>query len=120
MKNSTILAVCLLLVQAALSQEELFKSSTIPDELKVNANAVIRQNDVTIIIEQYDEVEIVTDRIVTVLNKKGLSDQKAGESYNDDTEIEQIEATIYDALGEKIDRFKSKEFKDVRDRKSVV
>jgi hypothetical protein len=113
MKNITILAVCLLLAQAALSQEELFKSSTIPDELKVNANAVIRQNDVTITIEEYDEVEIVTDRIVTVLNKKGLSDQKAGESYNDDTEIEQIEATIYDASGEKIDRFKSKEFKDV-------
>jgi hypothetical protein len=113
MKNITILAVCLLVFQLALSQEELFTSSTIPDPLKVNANAVIRKNDVTITVVSYDEVEINTDRIVTVLNKKGLGDIKAGESYNDDTEIEKIEATIYDASGEKIDRFKSKEFKDV-------
>jgi hypothetical protein len=88
-------------------------SYTIPQNLLENANAVIRQNDVTIIIDDYDKVEIVTDRIVTVLNKKGLSDQKAGESYNDDTEIKKIEATVYDASGEKIERFKSKEFKDV-------
>jgi hypothetical protein len=113
MKNITILAVCLFVVQVALSQEELFTSSTIPDPLKVNANAVIRKNDVTITVESYDEFEVITDRIVTVLNKKGLGDIKAGESYNDDTEIEKIEATIYDASGEKIERFKSKEFKDV-------
>jgi hypothetical protein len=72
MKNITILAVCLLVFQLALSQEELFTSSTIPDPLKVNANAVIRKNDVTITVVSYDEVEINTDRIVTVLNKKGL------------------------------------------------
>jgi hypothetical protein len=113
MKNITILAVCLFVVQVALSQEELFTSSTIPDPLKVNANAVIRKNDVTITVESYDEFEVITDRIVTVLNKKGLGDIKAGESYNDDIEIEKIEATIYDASGEKIERFKSKEFKDV-------
>jgi hypothetical protein len=71
MKNITILAVCLLVFQLALSQEELFTSSTIPDPLKVNANAVIRKNDVTITVVSYDEVEINTNRIVTVLNKKG-------------------------------------------------
>jgi hypothetical protein len=113
MKNIIILAVCLLVVQVALSQEELFTSSTIPDPLTVNANAVIRKNDVIITVESYDEFEVITDRIVTVLNKKGLGDIKAGESYNDDIEIEKIEATIYDASGEKIERFKSKEFKDV-------
>jgi hypothetical protein len=113
MKNITILAVCLLLVQAALSQEELFTSSTIPDQLTVDANAVIRKNDVIITVESYDEFEVITDRIVTVLNKKGLGDIKAGESYNDDIEIEKMEATIYDASGEKIERFKSKAFKDV-------
>ncbi|MFT4838922.1 MAG: hypothetical protein ACJAWA_001343 [Nonlabens sp.] len=113
MKNITILAVCLLVFQLALSQEELFTSSTIPDPLKVNANAVIRKNDVTITVVSYDEVEINTDRIVTVLNKKGLGDIKAGESYNDDTEIKKIEATVYDTAGEKVDRFKSKDFKDV-------
>jgi transglutaminase-like putative cysteine protease len=90
-----------------------FSYDSIPKILLKNANAVIRQNNITIIIDDYDDVEIVTDRIVTILNKKGLSDIKAGESYDDDTKIKEIEVTVYDSEGNKQVRFKRKEFKDV-------
>ncbi|WP_111474700.1 DUF3857 domain-containing protein [Nonlabens dokdonensis] len=112
MTKFSYLVIILIASQFATSQET-YSSNSIPSELLENANAVIRKNDVQITIEDYDKVEIVTNRIVTVLNKKGLGDIKAGESYDDDTNIKSIEASIYDDKGKKISRIKSKDFNDV-------
>lgn len=108
----TNLVIILIATQFATAQE-LFSTSTIPPQLLENANAVIRKNDVLITIKDYDKVEIVTSRVITVLNKNGLRDIKAGESYDQDTDIKSIEASIYDSNGEKIKRVKSKDFTDI-------
>lgn len=108
----TSLVLCLSW-SSGLAQENLFDSNTIPDNLKENANAVIRKNDVVITIEEFDEVEVVTERIVTVLNKKGLGDINALESYDGTSRIKKMEVVIYDAFGKKIAKFKIDDFKDV-------
>ncbi|AUC78341.1 hypothetical protein CW736_02525 [Nonlabens sp. MB-3u-79] len=112
MKNITILAVCLLVFQLALSQEELFTSFTIPDPLKVNANAVIRKNDVTIIINDYDDVDIETDRIVTVFNESGMRDIQAIESYDANRRIKKMNAVIYNSFGAETKEIRKNDFND--------
>ena len=72
----TNLVIILIATQFATAQE-LFSTSTIPPQLLENANAVIRKNDVLITIKDYDKVEIVTSRVITVINKNGLRDIKA-------------------------------------------
>lgn len=116
MKNKLLLISLFLVVgwASCYAQQELdFDSHTISDNLKVNANAVVRQNNIVITIKEYDEVEVITDRLVTVFNKDGESDINAVESYNSSTKIKKMEATIYDADGIKVTRFKNSDFKDV-------
>lgn len=93
------------------SQDKLI-ALTINPELKENANAVIRLNDVTINIEKHNKFTYVNKRIVTVLSKSGKSDVGAYMHYSSNTNIKKIEAVIYDALGQEIKKVKKKNFKD--------
>ncbi|MGJ5641913.1 DUF3857 domain-containing protein [Formosa sp. S-31] len=52
-------------------------------------------------------------RIVTIYNESGDSKSYAYETYDGTTKIKTLEVTVYDASGEKIHRFKEKDFKDV-------
>ncbi|WP_405369837.1 DUF3857 domain-containing protein [Nonlabens sp. Asnod2-A12] len=115
MKKLLLLFVFCLSVSHTLKAQDIeYQSSqNIPAELLKNANAVIRKNNISIVIKDFDDVEVTTDRVVTVLNKKGLSDINAAESYDEDTKVDEIEATIYDAVGNKVVRIKEKDFKDV-------
>ncbi|PPK97056.1 uncharacterized protein DUF3858 [Nonlabens xylanidelens] len=115
MKKLLLLFVfCLSISHTLKAQDIEYQSSqNIPAELLKNANAVIRKNNISIVIKDFDDVEVTTDRVVTVLNKKGLSDINAAESYDEDTKVDEIEATIYDAVGNKVVRIKEKDFKDV-------
>ena len=115
MKKLLLLFVfCLSVSHTLKAQDKEYQSSqNIPVELLKNANAVIRKNNISIVIKDFDDVEVTTDRVVTVLNKKGLSDINAAESYDEDTKVDEIEATIYDAVGNKVVRIKEKDFKDV-------
>ncbi|EAS21012.1 conserved hypothetical protein [Flavobacteria bacterium BBFL7] len=116
MKNKLLLNSLTLILgwTICFAQQGLdFNSHTISDNLKLNANAVIRQNNTVITVEDYDKVEVIKDRVVTVFNKAGNDAVDAIESYDSSTKIKKIEAIVYDANGEKIDRFKSSDFKDV-------
>lgn len=116
MKNKLLLISLFLIVgwtNCYAQQEADFESHTISKELKVNANAVVRNSNIIITIKDYDEVEVVTDRLVTVLNKDGERDINAIEHYDSSTKIKKMEATIYDADGNKVTRFKNGDFKDV-------
>ncbi|MDY2585741.1 DUF3857 domain-containing protein [Winogradskyella aquimaris] len=106
-------AIVLLFTIAAFSQsKELYKSSSIPTELKVKANAVVRYYSVDVSIEEEDEVHIVEKRIVTVLNENGISAIQAGQGYDNYREIEEILAKVYDANGNEIEKFKKRDFAD--------
>jgi len=60
-----------LILSFAYSQENLHSSSTIPDHLITNANAVIRLNESNISINSQKELKVYQKRIVTVLNEAG-------------------------------------------------
>ena len=116
MKNltSTIVVIATLFCAKILAQDNKNLSSLlIPNELKKNANAVIRLNETTISIAEVDQLIVNEKRIVTVLNKLGKTHVNAYEHYNDDTRITKLSATIYDAFGNKMKRFSKNDFQDV-------
>ncbi|TDE55560.1 DUF3857 domain-containing protein [Flavobacterium sp. GT3P67] len=94
------------------AQKIEYNSLNISDSLKENANAVVRLNQIDIIIASQRSMNIITKRVVTVLNEKGLSAIDAIESYDKRTNIRNIEATVYDILGKEIKKIKRKDFKD--------
>ncbi|GAK92897.1 hypothetical protein JCM19298_3385 [Nonlabens ulvanivorans] len=102
MKNKLLLISLFLVVgwASCYAQQELdFDSHTISDNLKVNANAVVRQNNIVITIKEYDEVEVMTDRLVTVFNKDGENDINAVESYNSSTKIKKWKLPFTTLMG---------------------
>ncbi|WP_348813065.1 DUF3857 domain-containing protein [Flavobacterium maritimum] len=94
------------------AQKAEYSSLTISDSLKENANAVVRLNQIDIVITSQRSMNIKTKRVVTVLNEKGLTSIDAVEGYDKRTTINNIEATVFDAAGKEIKRIKRKDFKD--------
>ncbi|WP_084158181.1 DUF3857 domain-containing protein [Gaetbulibacter saemankumensis] len=95
------------------SQEELYTSLTIPAHLTSNANAVVRLDDVGIVLESSKDMNIKHKRIITVLNKEGNDDVNALVYYDNDRKVKKLQAVIFDAYGNELNKFKKNDFKDV-------
>jgi len=94
------------------AQKNEYSILLISDSLKVNANAVVRLNQIDIVIYSQRNMTISTKRVITVLNEKGLSAIDAVENYNKKTTVKDIEAYVYDGLGNEVKKIKRKDFKD--------
>ena len=78
-----------------------------------NANALVKINDVQIHIQAYNKMLVKSHRTVTIYNESGDYKGQAYEFYDETTKIKTLEATVYNANGEKIKRFKEKDFTDI-------
>ncbi|HJS01051.1 MAG TPA: DUF3857 domain-containing protein, partial [Flavobacterium sp.] len=96
----------------SFSQKNEYSSLLIADSIKENANAVVRLNQLDIIISSQRDMNVKTKRVVTVFNEKGLEDAEAHEFYEKSRSVKNIEAVIYNAFGKEIKKIKRKEFKD--------
>ncbi|MFI1745184.1 DUF3857 domain-containing protein [Thalassobellus sediminis] len=111
--RSIISTLILLTTITVFSQESLYTSFTIPDNLKQNANAVVRLNDMNISIKSANEMYITKKRIVTVLNKEGDDDVDAYVHYDKNVKINDLQVLVYNQFGAVIKKIKKKDFKDV-------
>ncbi|APQ16605.1 DUF3857 domain-containing protein [Maribacter hydrothermalis] len=100
----------LTITQTAVSQEYNF--SKIDSALLKNADAVVRLDQMNILVKSSDFMEITSTRAVTVINEKGSKHVSAMAFYDKETAIKNLVAIIYDANGEEIEKFKEKDFKD--------
>ncbi|MCB4806650.1 DUF3857 domain-containing protein [Tamlana sp. 62-3] len=110
-----ITKVCYLLflvVTFSFSQENLLTSLTLPDHLTKNANAVLRYENLDVVINAVDNVTFTEKRIITVLNESGDYLVQASAGYSKHFKIKKIEAVVYNALGSEIKKFKKKDFID--------
>ncbi|MFV8344270.1 DUF3857 domain-containing protein [Flavobacterium sp. XS2P39] len=94
------------------AQKSEYDTLSIADSLKENANAVVRLNQLDITISSQRSMNVVTKRVVTVLNENGLGAINAVEGYSKTTTIKNIEAIVLDANGKEIKKIKRKDFKD--------
>jgi hypothetical protein len=110
---SVISIVFLFTTSLVFSQKTDYSALTISDSLKENANAVVRLNQIDIVIASQRSMNIKTKRVVTVLNEHGMEAVEAYENYNKSWIVESILATIYDAFGKEIKKVKRGDFRDV-------
>lgn len=113
MTNSRILLVLILFTSFAFGQKLEYSILTIPDSLKQNANAVLRNSEMNISIPTQNTMTIKSKVITTVLNEYGLKNLDLSENYDKNRKIAKIEAIIYDSFGKELKTFKKKDFRDV-------
>lgn len=112
MKFLASLLIAFLFTTTIFAQNTEYSSLLIPDSLKQNANAVVRLNQLDIVVSSQRNMDIKKKRVVTVLNEKGLESIDAYENYDKKTTVSNIQAIAFDAFGNEIKKIKRKDFRD--------
>ncbi|MCV9929252.1 DUF3857 domain-containing protein [Flavobacterium sp. LS1R49] len=94
------------------AQKSEYTAVNISDSLKENADAVVRLNQVDIVIASQRSMTTKSKRVITVFNEKGLNAIDAVEYYDKSTTVKSIEAVVYDLQGKEIKKIKRKDFRD--------
>ncbi len=100
------------LSMASFYYSQNFPVSTIPENLKKNADAVIRKDLTTIQVNKIDDIRYQYYTVTTVLNKDGDSDAQIYIPYEKGNSISDIKVNIYDESGKKIKSFSKSDFGD--------
>jgi transglutaminase-like putative cysteine protease len=109
---STIFVFFLLTTTFLFAQKSDYSTLTISDSLKENANAIVRLNQIDIVIASQRSMNIKNKRVVTVLNEKGFDAVEAYENYDKSTTVKSIMATIYNSYGSEIKKVRRGDFRD--------
>ncbi|UII80728.1 DUF3857 domain-containing protein [Flagellimonas sp. CMM7] len=101
-----------LLLTLHFSFSQNYSHSTIPEELVKNADAVVRLDQMSVVVKARNLMVVSSKRVVTVLNEKGDRYVHAYAFYDKSDKIIRLEAKIYNKQGEEIKKIKRKEFFD--------
>ncbi|MBV8325384.1 DUF3857 domain-containing protein [Chryseobacterium sp.] len=115
-----ILFLGALTATASMYFAQIYPVSAIPENLKKNANIVIRKELTTIQINKIDDIKYQYNTITTVLNKDGNEKAIAYIPYDKDNSISDIKVTIYDEAGKKVKSFSKSDFSDFANNRQGV
>ncbi|MCP9770949.1 DUF3857 domain-containing protein [Lacihabitans sp. LS3-19] len=91
-----------------------FSVSNIPDNLKQNADAVVRFDDTEFIIENYSKIVTKHHWAVTIFNENGEDNYAMFRAdYDKFKKVKKIEGTLYDKSGEQLKKLKNTDIEDV-------
>ncbi|WP_136669054.1 DUF3857 domain-containing protein [Flavobacterium sp. H122] len=113
MKLNTFLLVSIFFTTILFSQNTKLSVESIPQELKENANSVIRDQLISVEIKSVSNMLTTTHKTITVLNERGLRNLDVGEQYDESWVVNKIQAIIYNAQGYEIKKLKRKDFFDI-------
>ncbi|MEQ9443285.1 MAG: DUF3857 domain-containing protein [Cyclobacteriaceae bacterium] len=113
MMRSFLIAFFLIVHHLAVLASSDYPASAIPEELKKQADAVVRAQEETFNIRSIDAATYTIHRVVTVLNKNGEKHAPLVVGYDPQHKIKSIQCNVYDARGELIKKVKNKEIEDV-------
>lgn len=103
----------IILSSFAIGQNIEYAYQLIPKELLESSNSVIRYENQMVDIPNQSTINVHHTRVITVLNKRGDSDAAAYVHYDDVSRVKSIKVTVYDKIGNEINKFKQRDFKDV-------
>ncbi|HEY6083136.1 MAG TPA: DUF3857 domain-containing transglutaminase family protein, partial [Chitinophagaceae bacterium] len=103
----TLLVPCL-----PRAQDKIYDASLIPSALKSYANAVVRNQEVTIEVKGLNNVDYRFKEAITILNENGKSLGSIDVDYDKFQQIKDLKAAVYDAAGNLIKKLKSGDFED--------
>ncbi|MEM8999698.1 MAG: DUF3857 domain-containing protein [Bacteroidota bacterium] len=106
------IAALLLLISPLRAQELEIAYNSIPDRLLENADAVVRLDNMEVIVTDYNAMIVTATRAVTVLNENGNKYVHAYAYYDDNQKITDLSAVVYNHNGSEIEKFKERDFLD--------
>jgi hypothetical protein len=102
----------LLTVISVFSQDISLSTLLIDKSLIENANAVIRNHEIVVNLNDFDDMIINEKRVISIFNKNGLPHLEAYINYDPDIKVKSISAKVYNKMGEEIKTYKKKNFDD--------
>ncbi len=110
----TLLSLSLLLVGLSSSGKEdpRYPVSEIPDELKKNAYAVVREDAMTFTILSKSTATLSVHMVVTIFNDKGKHFAREAVYYDKLRKVTSLKAQVFDANGILIKRLKTSDITD--------
>jgi hypothetical protein len=96
-----------------IAQHLTYSVINFPKKLKINANAIVRDEEINIDIYSRDVVWITHKKVITILNPNGKYYGAIQVDYNKSRPVHSLSGALYDAYGQLIRKFKKKDFEDV-------
>ncbi len=111
MRLVTCVGICLFRL-SVLAEDPKFPVSSIPENLKLNANVVFREDHAKFTIHSRDRATYYVHQVVTIFNEKGKRYAYETIGYDKLSKIKDLTGMVYDAGGKQIKRLKSTEIYD--------
>jgi len=107
-----LLFLSLLLFCALAKAQNNYDASLIPKNLLPYASAIVRNDESTVEIKDFDNVIYHVKRAITVLNKNGDDVAHMAVFYNKNTSVKYIKGVAYNELGKMVAKFNEHDFSD--------
>ena len=105
--------ICLCFLRSvAVNGQQSYAVSLISSDLKVRAGAVVRNEELTIEVKSFNQVDYRYRRVVTILNSSADAEAKIAVWYNKTRNIKSIKANIYNEFGLPVGKISEKNFRD--------
>ncbi|PHR71211.1 MAG: DUF3857 domain-containing protein [Lutibacter sp.] len=112
-KKTTLSILFTIFIFSIVTSQNLELSAfLVPDELKENANSVIRFEDLHIDMTSQRDMTITKKIAITIFNKQADDNADISLPHNGRTIIKSVKVYYYDAFGKEIKKVKKKDFKD--------
>ena len=110
--KSVLLLTILFSIQVYAKKEPQYPVSEIPEELLKNADAVVREKSLYLDILSPDKINCQEKYVITILKQSGIDKAEFEEYYSKLVNISNINATLYDAKGDKLEKVKVEDIFD--------
>jgi hypothetical protein len=112
MRLKTIILLATCFATGSLQAQNEYDVERIPTELKKGATAVVRNEEMEVIVRSQSAATMVYKTAITILSKNSEELAAMSEYYDKFSSVYNLKASMYDAKGVKIKTYKSADFKD--------
>jgi hypothetical protein len=112
MMRSFLATICLFSCVFHVNAQNNYDVSLIPKHLLPYASSVVRTDDLSVVIEDYDNTFVHEKMAVTILNKNGDDMARVVLFYNKSNVIKNVKGLLYDEYGKQIGKFSEGNFED--------
>ncbi len=95
------------------AQKADYSTLNIPENLKENANSIVINQEIDVVINSQRSYDISKYLVIKILNEEGLKNLDLVEHYDKSNHIRKMDAKMYNSFGQLIKDFKQKDFKDL-------
>src|SRR6185437_8529100 len=103
----------ILLVMPCCLRAQNYSTALIPDSLRKDAEAVLREEEVVLEIKSPGKAVEKKREVYTILNANGDDDARFAQGYDKFTSVNGIEGVLYDGQGKVIRKAKRKDMQDL-------